>query len=547
MKKVIPLFLILFVGIWLRIVGIKWGLSASKYFHFAAYHPDESEVLKAYDGINPRKLNFRLSTLTVQTKGTFHPYLMGTWIKIASVFGLVKISSSFGFYKANPKELVKLYVTGRSMSVFFGILTVIILFFMGNIFYGNYKIGLLSSFLLAITPIHVIWSHYIGTDALLTFEVCLIFLLSFYIMKNRNNKIYLITGLLVGLTGATKYSILPVAIIPFLARILSGNKFLDKKVFLYFLFIPVGFFIGNPYSIIEPGKFISTLKETMTINVLVDSEKNPLDSFGPQSLLVYYLTTAPKYSFGIPLAILFLFGFIFAFIKREKIDILLITWIIIFYLFIALSSPWKSMRWQLPYVPFLCILSARFIISLLKNTKKYIRFLIITAVFAVSVMTLFYSTAYLKMMTEKDIRDEASEWIETNIPEGKKIAVPDVYFWNPSIIMTLYWYKETEPFYKGLKKYKIIQTSWDLNSLRKSNPDYVILADFEYYPILQLKNKYSHPELMPFLVEIMKTKRYKLIKKFEKKLELFGITPIGGFLPPEFRMVNPTILIYKKL
>ncbi|MEW6556596.1 MAG: glycosyltransferase family 39 protein [Elusimicrobiota bacterium] len=519
----------------------------SKYFHAAAYHPDESEVLKAYQGINPKKLDFRLSTVTVQTKGTFQPYLMAVWIKIASVFKLVKISSSFDYYKANPRELVKLYVTGRSLSIFFGILTVILLFFMAKIFYNDYRIGLLSAFLLAITPIHAIWSHYIGTDALLTFEVCLVFLLCFYILKNGSNKIYLFTGLLVGLTGATKYSIIPLTLIPVIAHYLSSNKFFNKKLFLYLLFVPAGFILGNPYSVLEPRCFYETLKYSSQINVTVNSVLNPLDSFGPQPMFLYYLTTAPKYSFGIPLAILFLFGFIFAFIRKEKIDIVIIVWMIIFYLFIALSSPWQSMRWQLPYIPVLCLLSAKSIFVVLENISKKLKILILLIVACISIATLFYSVAYMKMMTEKDVRDESSEWIEKNIPEGKKIAVPDVYFWNPSIVMTNYWYKETEPFYANIKKYKIFQTEWDIKKLEKINPDYVVLADYEYYPILKLKDKYPHPELMPFLEEIMQSDRYTLIKKFEKKPKLFGIIPIGGFFPPEFRMVNPTILIYKKL
>ncbi|MFA5778946.1 MAG: phospholipid carrier-dependent glycosyltransferase [Elusimicrobiota bacterium] len=543
----IILIFITFIGLTLRITGLTWGLSTSKYFHAASYYPDESEVLKAYQGINPRKLNFRLNTDTVQIKGTFQPYLMAVWIKLASIFNIVEIYSSFDYYKNNPNELVKLYVTGRSFSVFFGIATIILLFFIGKIFYGNNKIGLLAAFFLAITPLHIIYSHYIVTDILLTFLTTVVLILSYYIYKEASIKIYIITGLLMGLTGATKYSIFPLVIIPILAHILSKNKILDKRLLFYILFIPLGFFIGNPYSILEPQTFLASLKYSKKINITLNPSTNPLDCFGPQNNLIFYLITAPKYSFGIPLSLFFLCGIIFAFIKREKMDILILLWIIIYLLFIGIMSPWKVLRWQMPYIPLLCILSARFIMSVLKNAKKHIRFSMITAVFAVSITTLFYSLAYLKMMTEKDIRDESSEWIEQNIPEGKKIAVTDVYFWNPSIVMTLYWYTETEPFYTGIKKYKIYQTGWgDIEKLNKINSDYVILSDFEYYPILKLKDKYPHPELMPYLEKIMKSDEYKLIKKFEKKPELFGIVSAGGFLPHELRMLNPTILIYKK-
>lgn len=536
---------ILGLGFGLRICGLNWGLSTTKYFHFAAYHPDESETIKAIATLNPVKFDFKVDNYLI-IRGTFQLYLTAAWIKIASVFGLVNINSSFNYYKKNPAELVKLYITGRSLSIFFGLLTIILVFFAAKLYYSSLFAGMTAAFLMAITPLHVIWSKYIGTDSILTFQALLMLYFSFYILKNADKKIYIFAGIVMGLAGATKYSILPLMFIPVVAHYLSTEKFLNKKLLLYLIFVPVGFIIGNPCSILYPRYFYDAMKYSSQILVTLDPVKNPLDSFGPQNTLIFYLITAPKYSFGIPLSLLFLCGIIFAFIKRQKIDILILCWLVIFYLFISLSSPWQSMRWQLPYVPLLCILSARFIFSVFQYPNKYLKTLIIAVTFFISFLTLFYSASYLKMMTGKDIRDESSEWIEQNIPEGKKIAVPDVYFWNPSIVMTLYWYREAEPFYAGIKKYKIIQTDWEVEKLKKEKPDYAILSDFEYYPILKLKNKYPHPELMPYLEKIMQSDEYKLIKKFEKKPELFGITTIGGFLPPELRMVNPTILIYEK-
>lgn len=93
---------------------------------------------------------------------------------------------------------------------------------------------------------------------------------------------------------------------------------------------------------------------------------------------------------------------------------------------------------------------------------------------------------------------------------------------------------------------KYIKAEWNVEKLEKIDPEYVILSDFEYYPILRLKDKYPHEEMMPFLEKIMRSGEYTLIKKFEKKPELFGIVSVRGFLPHELRMVNPTILIYKK-
>jgi len=51
--------------------------------------------------------------------------------------------------------------------------------------------------------------------------------------------------------------------------------------------------------------------------------------------------------------------------------------------------------------------------------------------------------------------------------------------------------------------------------------------------------------MLPLLEEVMAGGKYKLIKTFEKRPELFGITSAAGFLPHELRMISPSILVYK--
>jgi len=150
------------------------------------------------------------------------------------------------------------------------------------------------------------------------------------------------------------------------------------------------------------------------------------------------------------------------------------------------------------------------------------------------------------MMTEQDVRDESSEWIEKDIPEDKKIAAPYVEFWSPAIITQRYWYKETDPFQKGVKKYKIVKMEYNTKLLETEKPEYVVLTDYEYYPILGLKDKYPHKELLPFLQKIMRGEQYTIIKKFEKQPSLFGMQFVSGFFPHDWRYTCPTILIYKR-
>ncbi|MFH1368207.1 MAG: glycosyltransferase family 39 protein [Elusimicrobiota bacterium] len=542
-KILLPLILLL--GLSLRITGIQWGLQTSKYFHAASFQPDEADTFNAMKGFAPAKLDFRIKHY-LATRGSAQVYLTAAWVKAASLFGAAKVSPSFDYFKANPKQLVKLYLTGRAMSVFFGILTVFMAYLLANLFFKDVRTALLSALILAVTPLHAIWSHYISTDALLAFEVCVLFMVCHGIINDGRLKFYLAAGALVGFIGATKHTAAPVFLVPLLSHILSGRKIFSKDPALYGLACFAGFFAGNPYAFIEPGQFIKTLKWAAEIGINMDPKAQIIDTFGSQPNLIFYVLTAPRYSFGIPLCLLFAAGIIFSAFKREKADILILFWIAVFYVFISLTSSWQVLRWQLPYVPFLCILAARFIISAADNGNKLIsRGIAVLSAF-VLILTLFYTTAYVKTMAVKDVRDVSSEWIEQNIPEGSTIGSPCVCFWNPSIVMTEFWYKDSEPFYKGLKRYKMIQVPADPAELDKLDPDYIILTDFEYHPLLKIKYLYPHPETYPFLLGVMNEGKYTFLKSFENKPELFGIKPVNGFYPHELRMVFPEIRIYKK-
>lgn len=539
------LVLILILGSYLRIAGISWGLPTTKYFHAATFHPDEVETFNAMKSFKPSKLDLRIKTF-LATRGSAQIYATAAWVKGASLIGAAKVSSSFDYFKANPGELVKLYVAGRSMSVFFGILTILLTYILTRLFFRDEKTALLSALILAVTPLHAIWSHYIGTDAMLTFEVCAIFISCYYIITSGSARSYIIAGLLAGFAGATKYSIAPVIIVPLLSHVLAGRRLASREPVFLLLSCLAGFFIGNPYSFIDPAQFLRDLKWSSEIMTQMDAKSQVMDSFGSYPNLIWYLTIAPRYGFGIPLFLLFCAGIVYAASRREKTDILFLSWILCYYAFIALTSPWQVMRWQLPYLPFLCILSARFIVAAVNNSNKLIKYGAVIFTSVVLLLTLFYTTAYIKTMTEKDIRDVSSEWIEQNIPEGSVIGSQCIYFWNPTIVMSQYWYKETEPFNIPQKKYKMIQVTEHLDMLNKLKPEYMILTDFEYHPLLKIKFLYPHPETYPFLLAIMDGKRYTLIKSFEKKPELFGIRPVNGYYPHEFRMAFPEIKIYKR-
>ena len=549
-KKAIVLFmsLILCLGLYLRLTGLEWGLTTTKYFHANSYHPDEADNLNAMRKFDIKKHDFRIKNYLV-SRGTLQIYMTAAWVKMTSLMGYTNISVSFEHFKENPAELAKLFISARAMSLFFAMLTIILIYFIGTLFYGRPVFGLLAAFFVAIAPGHVVWSHYMGTDLILNFQICLILLLSFMIMTKTNLIYIILAGLTTGLTIATKYSAGPLAAIPLLAYLMRPglfagpfrmSKLVNRQTILYLLMLSAGFILGNPYSVLDPETIKAALRLSVSDNILFNGSANNMDCFEPTSGWLYYLIVSPKYTLGLPLLLLSGISVFYAFMKREKTDIILLSALVLLWALLG-TSPWRLARWSVAFIPVLCLLSARFVLSFSR-----FRIIALAAAALISVYTLADSYAHAQYMSKVDVRDESSYWIEQNIPEGSKIGVPYMYFWNPSIAMTEYWYKSDEAVLKGLKKYKIVQILDKTEVLDKEDPDYVILADYEYYPTLRLKNKYPHTEALPQLNEIMNSKKYSLVKVFERYPEFLGYRFIDGRAPHDWRYICPALRIYKK-
>ncbi len=532
---------IVLFGAWFRVTGIGWGLPDGRYFHASSFHPDEGDTFNAMRGFRPSRLDFRIRNY-ILTRGSFQVYLTAAWVKAGSLLGLAKISPSFDYYKAHPKELARLYVSARSLSVFFGLATIVLVFFMGRAFYGDPVHGLLAAFLLAIAPGHVVWSHYIGTDAIMAFQVCALILISYFMATTDNGRWYLYAGLLAGVTVATKYSAAPLCAIPLLAAVLGRKPFFPRRVLVYLACIPAGFFLANPYSLIDMPSFIAAIRTSLRTNILADGSIFWMDCFEKGSGWWYHLTVSPYYNLGLPLALLALVSLVYALFRRELPALIMAAAMLVLW-FLLGSSPWRVIRWFTPFIPLLCILIARFMLQIKGKAARPASF----SLLALTVLyTAGYSYAYVRMMASPDVRDIASEWIERSIPEGETIAVPMAYFWNPTITMTEFWYKPSEPFFAGLKRYRILRTGNDAGLLKKEKPACVVLADNEYYPLLKLKRKYPVDFALPVLREITESGTYSMVKEFDTQPRLFGRRVIRGFYPHDWRYPCPVIRVYRR-
>ena len=560
MKKTsIILILILVLSFFLRLSGINFGLP-SKNLALTTYNPDEPLSFYPMEKWDPKKLYFHPGRALLW--GGFHLYVLATLVKTGQIIGIVKLGPR-EFLINNLKEVDKLYIIGRLLMIISGVLSVFLIYLICKKSFDE-KTGLIAGFIFAILPAHIVNSFYVRPDALMIFFALVSVWYSLKIIETGKFKFYVLSSFFVGLATATKLSGAVYGIFPLTAHFLSkkseqyseGLTPLEKGGwggFLRLFSIPficlIGFIIGCPYSVIDFNSSSESFLHYLKINFsLSRGTMNPgqeiLFGTGWKSYFTYYL----PYGIGLPLLITGVAGAIltsYRILKNnlytKKFDILFfISGIIIFY---VISSTRNQVIWYtLPVLPFFAIFSARLFRILLENFNKIFATVILIIV---SGYTLIYSIANLNLYIEKNVREEASEWIEKNIPKGSIIAIPKSYFWTPAVL------RQYNPPYKlligvddpnlgysdgiiGLKKY--------LNET-----EYIVLSEFEFREFVHPKIKQNFPEQARVLDEILNSKKFIKVAEFDKEAKFLWFKFKKNYPPGDWLIPNPKILIFKKL
>jgi 4-amino-4-deoxy-L-arabinose transferase-like glycosyltransferase len=237
------LFLFL-VAVFVRLYRVDWDQH-----HF--FHPDERAIGFAVD---------RLSFKPLQLNPHFFAYGSVTLYVIKAA------TSVLGRFKESLHGYDSSIFAGRVISALLGALTAVVLALLGTRLYGR-RVGLLAGFLMATAVLHVQNSHFATSDVPLTFLVlvCLYFLVR--ILDTGRIRHYLLAGLFAGVAIATKFSALPILLpigLTLLYRWWSVEARAPRVIgrgAMLGLLIAIGFFIGQPYAILDFHAFKSDILE----------------------------------------------------------------------------------------------------------------------------------------------------------------------------------------------------------------------------------------------------------------------------------------------
>ena len=361
-RIILWLLLIIFIGFLIRIIGIGYGLPA-------VYHTDEPYLVKnalwmgAHHSLRPY----------FYTYPTLYSYLLlivyGVFFVVGKISGIFRNSLDFGIqFIVNPTYF---YLIGRFISVLFGTATGIVVYFIGKIGYGSRKVGLLSALFLMVLFTHKSHSQLVVPDVTMIFFSSLSLIFSLSIIKG-GWKNYFIAGFFAGLAISTKYNCGFLVIAILVAHLVYhfGNRevgstywriLFDKNIWIAIFACIFAFLLGSPYWVLDFRGFWGELRNTsahMQAGHLGETN-------GISWLWIFISIIQNEFLVGI----LLILGGIYAVIRHNKSDLVLLAFVISTFLYVG-SWQKKGLDYLYPIFPILAVFASRFIFNFINQTNQ---------------------------------------------------------------------------------------------------------------------------------------------------------------------------------
>jgi hypothetical protein len=508
--------ILLIVAFLLRLYGVDWD-------QWGQLHPDERMLMMVADKIHFFKnLDpdfFNYGSLPVYLLRLFHP--------------------SNDYY-----TLVK---TGRYLSIFFDLVTVLFVYKIATNLFKNNAIALAAGFFYAIAFFPIQNSHFFVVDVLLTTLTTILLYKLLLFFKKPSVKSVIIIGVVLAAMMATKFT--AIVFLPFTAGVIIWKEFRNlKKLFIYLPVFGVVFltffFVFMPYAFIDYQRFVTDITSQLKMNSNPYTFPYTLQYAGTLPYL-YYLKNIFFWGLGPVISAISIIGLVNSkkYFKNAGY-LIFITFLLYYFLLVGRSSV-KFMRYMLPIYPLLTVLSG-YGLSRIKEINKYIALILVMA-------SVVWSTAFVNIYSYTHTRIAATDWIKKNIPEGKTLAVEH---WDDRLPVGdsgSYKFEELTLYDQPDDEYK-----WNTINDKLDRSDYIIIASNRLYtPLSKLTdcNKYKvcfgmtaeyYKKLFGNRLPFRKVAEFQAYPGFKIGKYNFGINDQSA--DESFTVYDhPKIIIYKKL
>ncbi len=541
------LLLMIALASFLRFSGFNWAIPQKPYYR--AGYQDEPFVINMLLQMKPSDLNPHYFI-----NPSFHYYTLllgmqvGHWVGYINNFSLPTMTNLQGQPVENItlNDYQKLYIVGRLITIIEGILTVIFIYLIGAKLYDK-KTGLIAGFIFSILPTAVFQAHFFVVDSPAVFwsMLCLYFLVKIINKKGIKKSWFIISGVLLGLALGTKYMNI-LLIFPFLMVYLYKQRPAGWRYLLMTAIIMiVVFFITTPYSLISFREFLFGAQDgfggIFGAKGLFAYNRYPANPIKP---FIYVI-----HSLRLPLAIFTFICIGFVAYRRMLSDKILLSFLIPFYIIMAIS-PSPHLRHSLPVLPFISIILARTLTGLLKFIKnRYLSYCFIGYSIISLVYTFLFTMAMLDRMRYPDTRYEFADWLFKNVPAKTMIGCPTVmpFRYTPPVEYPGYDGNDTGPTQEEIIDklyYDFIKTNYDYYSLLYFAPEYFFITQIEIEELPY--NEVGEVNGRNFIHHLFNQNHYRLIKVFERKFNILGFEFEPSFPNLDWNPVSQKIYFFKK-
>ena len=385
-------------------------------------HPDERPLVEVslniikYHDLNPHFFKYAsfpyywVAGLYYVLLGVLRPFLGGGLTFQEFINGLHLDSLNF-----------LLFYLGRATSIGFGLGGIFLTYVMGRDIFKR-EVGLWAAFFLAISPIHVLFSHMFKGDISLLFWVLLSFYFSWKIINDNKMKYYLFAAVCAGLCLATKYNFIPLVTLAGAAMFKQGVRGLIRPRFIISLYFgALIFFLCCPYCFLD---FV-TLKEDLLTEMKEQKYTVLINTLGSGPLIfnryIFQLLFVFPLHFGPFIYLAGLWGGIDYLKENRKRAMLFLSFPVTYFIFSGMVSRQVIAHYDMLYFPFLFLLAANLFYQMLAESRKGFKkigqiLLILTMVVSLSDLYLSFSHVYFNFY------EGVGSWISSNIPRDKVVV-----------------------------------------------------------------------------------------------------------------------------
>ncbi len=408
--------------------------------------------------------------------------------------------------------------------------------------------------LLALAPVAVEMSHTAKPDNLMLFFSACAWFWGVKVLREPSRRAHWACGAFLGLAAASQYTAFPAASILPLAHALSRRRPARRFLWEGLGFAALAFFLGSPYCVLDPGRFLATLHDFSALNAM-----NSFNRWGMAWRILYKdLRFAGPWALpGIAAAggILAL-----AFLRRERrLAFFLLAPPVLYLLLLSTQFDGFVPRYSFAIYPGLAVAAAVGLSELARGLASWE-----TVLAALILLGPGYadSWAHARHDALADTRDIAAAWMEKNIPQGSVILADQAHC-DPRLVMEK---EEVAELYEKTKASGSLRGRL-YQAMLRNHPGggYRVwllprsAADLVSNPSLVARSQADSPvlEAPPSLSLLRKKKiRYVIFSSFgatpEKSPELgslFADVPSAGkriarFEPVPGRLAGPILDIY---